>query len=111
MRLASIYIPWRDLPDEVRQVLMHGAPKGKLKWAGILRDVAQRHKASSSDSVRDGLEEFMSVLPCNACGGARLKLKSLAVTIAGRSLGDALPCRWTMRCASSSACSISPACP
>ncbi|CAN5728540.1 excinuclease ABC subunit UvrA [soil metagenome] len=82
--------PWRGLPEETRNILMRGAPKGKLKWAGILRDVAQRHKASSSDSVREGLEEFMSVLPCNACGGARLKPESLAVTISGRSLGDAV---------------------
>ena len=82
--------PWRDLPENVRDVLINGAPKGKLKWAGILRDIAQRHKDASSDSVRDGLEEYMSVLPCHTCHGARLKPESLAVTVAGRSLGDTI---------------------
>jgi hypothetical protein len=30
----------------------------------------------------------MSTLPCTVCGGARLKPESLAVTVAGRSLGE-----------------------
>jgi excinuclease ABC subunit A len=91
--------PWQELTDEVRRLLMYGAddkgaPKGgktiskKLKWAGILRDVEQRYKESSSDSVRETLEEYMSTLACGTCHGARLRPESLAVTIGGRSLGD-----------------------
>jgi excinuclease ABC subunit A len=95
--------PWEELPDNVRQVLMYGvegtgkpaAPKApkKIKWAGIVRDVEQRYRESSSDSVREMLEEYMSTLPCGVCHGARLRPESLAVTIGGRSLGDvvALP--------------------
>jgi excinuclease ABC subunit A len=87
--------PWRDLPENVRQVLLHGAdaagagsvPK-KLKWGGILRDIEQRYRDSSSDSLREQLEEYMSVLPCTTCGGARLRPESLAVTVGGRSIGD-----------------------
>jgi excinuclease ABC subunit A len=92
--------PWRELPEEVRQAMMYGveskgAAKGakKLKWAGIVRDVEQRYRDSSSDSVRETLEEYMSTLPCGTCGGTRLRPESLAVTVAGRSLGavTALP--------------------
>jgi excinuclease ABC subunit A len=87
--------PWRDIPEEVRQVLLRGTeaaggksvPK-KLKWAGILRDIEQRHRNASTDSLREQLEEYMSTLPCTACGGARLRPESLAVTVGGRSIGD-----------------------
>ncbi|HEX8271143.1 MAG TPA: excinuclease ABC subunit UvrA [Longimicrobiaceae bacterium] len=87
--------PWRDLPEGARKVLLYGADAGsgaavpkKLKWGGILRDIAQRYADSSSDSLRDQLEEYMSVLPCTTCGGARLRPESLAVTIGARSIGE-----------------------
>ena len=91
--------PWQELPEEIRGVLMYGVdsrPNGrgtakgqkKVKWAGIVRDVEQRYRESSSDSVREALEEYMSTLPCGVCGGARLRPESLAVTVGGRSIGD-----------------------
>jgi excinuclease ABC subunit A len=92
--------PWERLPELARRVLLHGtdAVKGngipkKLKWGGILRDVEQRYRESSSESMRETLGEFMTSLPCSACNGTRLKPESLAVTVGGRSLGDvaALP--------------------
>jgi excinuclease ABC subunit A len=90
--------PWGKLPEPVREVLLHGAegvagvPK-KLKWGGILRDIEQRYDETTSDSVREELDGYMSTLPCTACGGARLRPESLAVTVGGRSLGEivALP--------------------
>jgi len=93
--------PWGALSPEVRQVLLFGAgaaklptPRAKqLKWAGIVREVEQRYRDTTSDTVREQLEEYMSTLACTTCGGSRLKPESLAVTIAGRSLGEivALP--------------------
>ena len=86
--------PWGELPDHVRQMLLYGSEAGgakipkQLKWGGILKDVAQRFAETTSDSVRDQLEEYMSTLPCTACGGARLRPESLAVTVHGRSLGQ-----------------------
>jgi excinuclease ABC subunit A len=85
--------PWGELPENIRELLLHGSegmagmPK-KLKWSGILRDVSQRHADTTSDSVRSQLEEFMSSLPCTACGGVRLRPESLAVTVHEKSLGD-----------------------
>jgi excinuclease ABC subunit A len=86
--------PWGTLSDEIRQILLYGAGAGggavpkQLKWGGILKDVSQRFKETTSDSVREQLEEYMSTLPCTVCGGSRLKPESLAVTVHGRSLGD-----------------------
>jgi excinuclease ABC subunit A len=92
----NLNAPWRDLPENVREVLLHGTGRGngrgaaakKVKWGGILADVAQRYRDSASETTRESLEEYMSTLPCTQCGGARLKPESLAVTVAGRGLGE-----------------------
>jgi excinuclease ABC subunit A len=92
--------PWQELPQGVRDVLLYGVGSDgkrggvpKMKWAGIVKDVAQRYRDAGSEAMRETLEEYMSTLPCNTCGGARLKPESLSVTVAGRSIGDvvALP--------------------
>ncbi len=85
--------PWRDLSEEARDILLHGVKGGraavkKVKWAGIIQDVATRYRDTTSDAVREQLEEYMSTLPCGTCGGSRLRPESLAVTIAGRSIGQ-----------------------
>ena len=84
--------PWGELPDGIRSVLLQGAGAGsgipkQLKWGGIVKDVAQRFKDTTSETVRAQLEEYMSSLPCTVCGGSRLRPESLAVTVHGRSLG------------------------
>ena len=85
--------PWMDLPEKAREVLLHGAggdgkkAPGKLKFGGILKDVAQRYHDTASEAMREALEEYMSTLPCGTCGGARLRPESLAVTLDGRGIG------------------------
>ncbi len=94
--------PWGDLSDSARQALLYGA-EGRFRfqtdgargrsdyeteWEGILRNVERRYRESASDAVRAGLEEFMIEQPCQTCGGKRLKPESLAVLVAGRSIGD-----------------------
>jgi excinuclease ABC subunit A len=97
--------PWGELPEEVREAIMHGSGSMKIRfpyksgsgrfeghyedrWEGILANVNRRYEDTKSDAVRAQLEEYMSTLPCTACNGSRLRAASLAVTISGRSLGD-----------------------
>ncbi|MDR0788136.1 MAG: excinuclease ABC subunit UvrA [Gemmatimonadota bacterium] len=90
--------PWGELPSEIREVLLTGTaasspavkarlPKG-LRWGGILADIEQRFRDTTSDTVRGQLEEYMSTLPCTVCAGRRLRPESLAVQVAGTSLGE-----------------------
>jgi excinuclease ABC subunit A len=89
----NLNTPWGELSESIRQTLLYGAAAGgaaipkQLKWGGILKDVAQRFKETTSDSVREQLEDYMSTLPCTVCGGTRLRPESLAVTVHGHSLG------------------------
>jgi excinuclease ABC subunit A len=87
--------PWGELPAKTRDALLYGSsgrrggPRdGDLKWEGIISNVQRRYDETESDSVRLDLEQFMTALPCTACGGRRLRPESLAVTIAGMNIGD-----------------------
>jgi len=95
--------PWGELPESVRRALLYGSGSRKIRfpyraggtqgyytepWEGILANIERRYAETTSDAVRQQLEEFMTTLPCTACDGTRLRPESLAVTVAGRSLGD-----------------------
>jgi excinuclease ABC subunit A len=94
--------PWRTLSDAVQRTILHGAQGRAIRfsaegsrsgeyeseWEGVLRNVEQRFRESTSDAVRNQLEEFMVEMPCAACKGRRLKPESLSVQISGRSIGE-----------------------
>jgi excinuclease ABC subunit A len=77
---------WGDLPQSVRRAILHGDPAHN--WEGVLANIERRYAESSSDSVRVELEEYMIEVPCDACGGRRLKPEALAVTVADRNIGE-----------------------
>jgi excinuclease ABC subunit A len=95
--------PWARLPERHRALLLEG-PGGRgervylgrrkavgypsMSWfVGVIDQLRRQHK-SISQAVRERAEEFMSLSPCPACGGARLKPGSLAVTVGGRSIHE-----------------------
>ncbi|HMH86144.1 MAG TPA: excinuclease ABC subunit UvrA, partial [Gemmatimonadaceae bacterium] len=57
-------------------------------WEGIISNIQRRYDETESDSVRLELEEYMQASACTTCGGRRLKPESLAVTLAGKNVGD-----------------------
>ncbi|MGH7717287.1 MAG: excinuclease ABC subunit UvrA, partial [Gemmatimonadaceae bacterium] len=95
--------PWGELPQRVRDAIMHGTATRKATsrsdaqgtrgepeaaWEGVLANIQRRYAETTSDAVREELEEYMIEAPCRTCGGRRLKQESLAVTIAGRNIGE-----------------------
>ena len=46
----------------------------------------RRHTEAERDRVREQIEGYMREVPCPACGGARLRPASLAVTIGGQNI-------------------------
>src|SRR5690606_2203369 len=92
-------------PQKARDGILNGSGRRKVKfpyraggaaatysepWEGVLTNVMRRYEETTSDRVREQLQEFMMTLPCRTCGGSRLKPESLAVTVGGRSIGDAV---------------------
>jgi excinuclease ABC subunit A len=86
--------PWGKLAPRVQDALLlglskkRGDPESAGKWEGILSNVQRRYNETTSDAVRSELEEYMVVAICPECNGLRLKPESLAVTVAGRNIGE-----------------------
>jgi len=94
----SMRTPFAKLPGRVRTALLQGHQQrvhvryrnryGRERsyyttFEGVVPYIARRHSEAESDTSRERFEGFMREVPCPACGGARLKPISLAVTMDG----------------------------
>ena len=99
----SVDTPWDDLPDQAQVLLLQGAADpvyvsyrnrfGRSRtftqnYEGVLRYVRRRHDEAETDSAKDRWAGYLREIPCNACGGARLKPTSLAVTVGGKNIAE-----------------------
>ncbi len=95
---------WADLPDQARDVVLHGSGADKIKFVyddnarkyevskpfeGVLPNLERRWRETDSAWVREELGRYQSDTPCEACGGARLRPEALAVKIDGLSIAEA----------------------
>ena len=96
----SLDTPYEDLSDEVRKILVHGTDievdvyyegqRGRgvypIAFEGIIRNSQRRYRETSSDTMKQEYETFMSIMPCECCKGMRLKKSSLAVTVCDKNI-------------------------
>ncbi len=95
--------PWRDLEPAVQKAILHGTDdpidvvyrrgsketmRFRAEFEGVIRNLERRLAESSSEFMRERLEEFMSLVPCPHCGGSRYKPEVLAVTVADRNIAE-----------------------
>ena len=105
---GSVDIPWRELTEEVRQVVLYGSerlkvPYGKhplesrLKWTGIIarprQDGFYRGLVPVMDEIlrgkrNDSILRFVRSSQCFACAGTRLGPEALAVSWGGLRIVD-----------------------
>lgn len=52
-----------------------------VPFEGIVNNLERRYRDTSSESMREYIQGYMSAKPCGGCKGQRLKKESLAVTI------------------------------
>jgi excinuclease ABC subunit A len=87
--------PFEKFPDKIQNLLLYGESErgGKTGFFGIIGHLKQTLEASSSDTYREYLLDFMSATECPVCQGKRLRPESLAVKVNGMSIADftALP--------------------
>ena len=95
---------WNELPVEIRELILQGAEGERLSfeyenlfgevkthftsYEGVLPMLARRHRESTSDSMREEIERYMTSKPCPVCHGARLKKESLAVKVGGKNIQE-----------------------
>lgn len=92
----SLDIPFARLDDEAQQTLLNGSGKIAVEmvyddgqrsyrtskpFEGIIPNLSRRYRETDSNWVRDDLERFRAIQPCDRCHGKRLKDEALAVRV------------------------------
>ena len=100
----SLDTPVKDLTPKQLDVVLHGSDeqvqityKSRFRHAtrtyrtwfdGVMNMLNRRYMDTQSEAVREEIEQYMSPVPCSACGGQRLKPESLAVTVGGLNISE-----------------------
>jgi excinuclease ABC subunit A len=98
----SMDTPFRELPEEVRHVILYGTDqKFKMEWKsakftaqydsnfeGIVNNLLRRYSQTTSEGVKNDIERLMTAKPCEVCHGKRLKKEVLSVTVGGRNIAE-----------------------
>jgi excinuclease ABC subunit A len=101
---VEIDLPWEELPSEQRELFLYGTGGEPVhvtyrnrygrrrsyatRFEGIVPNLERRYRETDSEWTREKIEEFMSLRPCPACGGARLRAESRAVLVGGTRIED-----------------------
>lgn len=100
----SLYDTWHSMPEKMQELILNGSGEDKytfqyenmfgevkqyhLPFEGVLPTLARRYRESTSDTMREELEEFMSSKPCPVCHGSRLKAESLSIKIGEKNIHE-----------------------
>ncbi|MDD4290962.1 MAG: excinuclease ABC subunit UvrA [Clostridia bacterium] len=91
-------VPIEDLDQKYINLLLYGnggeqmsatykSPRFEMKykraWEGIIPMLKRRYKETNSDYMKREYENYMKLVPCETCGGKKLKKESLSVTVGG----------------------------
>ncbi len=98
----DIDTPVEQLPDKVREVVLFGSGRDKLKFAyvgdrgnryqrehtfeGIIPNLERRYKETDSNVVREELGKFIAARRCPECGGSRLRREARHVFVGGKNI-------------------------
>ncbi|MDI6797349.1 MAG: excinuclease ABC subunit UvrA [Desulfatibacillaceae bacterium] len=100
---ADINTPFKDLPENFRQVLLYGSGgvaipfyferRGRRfvyskSFEGVIPNLARRYNETTSQHSREEIEQFMNFTPCQECNGTRLKKESRAVKVGGLAINE-----------------------
>ena len=100
---GSMEMPYSSLPKATKDALMYGTNGKKIKmerrseygtgtymaeFEGIVNNLQRRYDETTSDYSRNDIEQYMSVVDCPECKGARLKKESLGVTVGGINIDE-----------------------
>ena len=99
----SLDAPIADLPADVMKKVLYGTEGERLTvlrkseygsgvyetpFEGIINNLERRFRETKSNWIKEELENFMSAIPCDMCGGRRLSQESLSVTVGGLNISE-----------------------
>ena len=99
----SLDTPFQEYPRDIKDLLLYGKNSRPVKvhykgqrgegvyditFEGLIKSVARRYRETSAESTKAEYETFMTVTPCEVCGGKRLKPTALAVTVGDKNIAE-----------------------
>ena len=99
----SLDTPIADLPADIIKKVLYGTDGERLTvlrkseygsgvyetpFEGIINNLERRFRETKSNWIKEELENFMSAIPCDMCGGKRLSQESLSVTVGGLNISE-----------------------
>ena len=99
----SLDTPFQDYPQDIKDLLLYGKNSRPVKvyykgqrgegvyditFEGLLKSVARRYRETSAESTKAEYETFMTITPCEVCGGKSLKPTALAVTVGDKNIAE-----------------------
>lgn len=99
----SLDAPLSELSSEIIKILLYGTGDETLtihrksvygsgsyeqKFEGIINNLERRYKDTSSNWIKEEIQNYMSEIHCDECNGDRLSKESLAVTVGGINIAD-----------------------
>ncbi len=97
-------VPWAQLSQEHKDLLLYGSGEERFDvtyhhssgqertWStrheGVIPNLQRRYQQTSSDYIRDRIQNYMRDIPCRSCGGQRLRAEALSVTIGQNTIHD-----------------------
>ncbi|MCK5826003.1 MAG: excinuclease ABC subunit UvrA, partial [Desulfuromusa sp.] len=97
----DIRSPFSKLPEQLQKIILYGSGEEPVQFfydqgerrhyyekpfEGVIPNLQRRYHETDSDSVRENLERFMSILPCPTCEGGRLRPEALHITVGGKNI-------------------------
>src|SRR3954452_7131062 len=96
---VDLEAPWNELDADQQDLFLYGTNGDRVdisyrnrygrrrsystRFEGIVANLERRYRETDSEGVREKIEEYMSLVPCPACKGARLRPESRAVLVGG----------------------------
>ncbi len=102
---VDLSLPFEDLPKKFVKELLYGTDGRKLYYTytskssgrksemnyaveGLINNMKRRYIETTSDYMKDKMEQFMSQKTCTSCMGKRLKPEVLAVKVYDKNIAD-----------------------
>jgi len=82
--------PVNSLSRRQLNILLYGSGEESpyRRWEGIINLLERRYHETTSESMKEWYQRFMSIIPCASCKGDRLRPESLAVKVADKSIAE-----------------------
>jgi excinuclease ABC subunit A len=94
----DVRTPFAHLPDRIQEILLYGSDEEEIDfyyerdgrrhsfrrpYEGVIPFLERRYRETDREELAGDLGGFMSSVPCQSCGGARLKKEARHVLVGG----------------------------